>query len=43
MGSEAGFGHKELRERDKMAAGAEPETKKPRKKSLRLWTLFYLY
>ena len=39
---EVGPDHAEPRERDKMVLEAEPETKKPRKKSLRLRMPFFL-
>ena len=37
---EAGSGHEELREKDKVLPEVEPETMKPRKKKLRLWEAF---
>ena len=42
MAPEKGSGHKEQMERDTMVPEAEPETKKPKEKSLRIQEPFYL-
>ena len=43
MALEAWPEHKGLREGDRMLLDAEPGTKQPRKKSLRLWEQFHLF
>ena len=37
-----GPGHKDPRERERMTEEADPETKKPREKSLKLWKSLFL-
>lgn len=42
MALEMGSTHEEPKERDQMMLGAEPETEKLKKRSLRHWEPFYL-